>query len=1082
MILLSAIAVTAVAEDRLLIGTKDRPAPVAGDNRVRHRCLTPEASDRISLPLEREHPWSLPKTALAADFRDTINILVLRFDFQYEEPDDPNTTGLGRMDVTGDWESFFDSAGHFIDPPPHDSLYFDAHLRALRTYWEIVSDGRLTIQWDIYPSGANATYELPQPMSYYGSCDWEGVIAGLEDYFIDCIRLADTVTPEIDFGLYESIFLFHAGSDAQNDIGYPPTCHDLFSGFIKFGDSLAVDSGANFVRTALILPEMTNQDNRATALNGVIAHEFGHQLGLVDLYSTFSFLSQLGDFSLMDNNGFGSGIDFGFEVGSVFGAIPVYPMAWSRAFLGFVDVVDFRQGSDIRLVAAEMASEGIKVARIPITESEYYLLENRVVDIDGQPAAARLDSVSNVILGPTDLELNFNREYDFLLPGSGMLIFHVDELVASMDYDYDGRNNFDDNQLQWVYDIFGNPVDRFITLVEADGIVNFGGIYRAGFGSADDMFRDDRNDAFTPNTNPPAIDNSGNNTHIYVTNITRDVDPASDGSVLADSVILFDVEVDRLVDGFPVRAGYPGYTLSPIADDLDGDGNPEILVSSWDRLMVVTPDGQNFLIQYTGCDTCPIYVDTAYSFVNNGQGYPLPVFTQTSSVISTATVTGTFSDNPDRKFIALGRPVAGGATGMVELYTLQDDDADGLADLVDSVNIRYFSTVGEPVALSFGDILYAVTDIGRVYLKRSYAEVPELVVSIDDPTLTVHGTCRYDSALVMLIGDSSSTSLVWSAPGDQFTITIDDYYHLGPVLCDVNSDGRSEVVVATDDGKIALVTFDPAQGASGSGVMLEREFDFSFSVNPVVGDVDLDGQPDIIIGGTNAIYAFNHELTLKTSFPIEVNDRFPTDQFTDPPVVADIEHSGMSEIVFPTMVGNIYSFGPELSFGFPLSAGEFSSGSPVYLSDTAGGKLGYLGFDGWFYLWHVDEDNSGGFWPMWGADPAGTFTFDSDRLPAPKQYAEAFPQERFFNYPNPVVDGFTTIRYFLGQDASSVELNIYDLSGQRVENLSGPTSGLVDNELVWDCGRITPGVYRCVIDVNFGDFTETAFTDIAIIR
>jgi len=504
---------TTVAKGILLKGQKQKVEEIPGDNRIIQRGLTPDRYQGRIFPLERKNPWSLPRQSLAADFLDTIHVLVLRFNFEYEQTDDPNTTGRGHMNLANpradpiEADAYFDSVGHWVDPPPHDSVYFDAHLRALSRYWERVSEGKITLSWDIFPPGRNSVYQLPYPMSHYGKCSFDSVVFGLEQYFIDCIQLADTIEPGIAFADYESIFLFHAGSDRQNDIGFPETCSDLFSGFISFGDSLPVDNGAHYVRTALMMPETCNQDNRATALNAVIAHEFGHQLGLVDLYSTHTFMSQLGDFALMDNNGFGTGIDFGYPVGRVFGAIPLYPCAWSRAYLGYVDVYDFRQGSDIRVVAAEVVSSGIKIARVPISENEYYLLENRLVETDNRRTDMFLDSTTYVFQGPFDsISWQFTGEYDYLMPGSGLLIFHVDEGVAGLDYDGDGMNNFDDNDLQWDAD------RKFITLIEADGLVNFGGFYRSGFGKAEDMFRDDRKNSFTPNTNPPAIDNSGNNT------------------------------------------------------------------------------------------------------------------------------------------------------------------------------------------------------------------------------------------------------------------------------------------------------------------------------------------------------------------------------------------------------------------------------------------------------------------------------------------------------------------------------------------------------------------------------------------
>ena len=119
---------------------------------------------------------------------------------------------------------------------------------------------------------------------------------------------------------------------------------------------------------------------------------------------------------------------------------------------------------------------------------------------------------------------------------------------------------------------------------------------------------------------------------------------------------------------------------------------------------------------------------------------------------------------------------------------------------------------------------------------------------------------------------------------------------------------------------------------------------------------------------------------------------------------------------------------------------------------------------------------------MGGNDPEGTFVFKQTVLPSPKPQAAGIPTERYYNYPNPVLDGQTTIRYYLGQDANSVAFKIFDLSGVEVATLSGSPTGGIDNELTWNCDNVTPGIYRCVMEVDFGGSTETAFTDIAVLR
>ena len=1079
--LIAAMAWSVDAADKLLIGTKVPLPVVQGDNPVLHRCLTSEITDlrkQLGLELPRENPWSLPTTALADGQQAIVRVLVLRFNFQYETIDDPNTTGRGVMDFTRplanptDSAEYYNRVGHWIDPPPHNADYFNAHMQALEKYWTQVSEGHIELDWTIFPAGNDSAYTLPQQMSYYGRCD--SVVIGLEDYFEDCIRLADTAhligvgDPNIDFSQYDAIILFHAGSDRQNDIGFPVTCSDLFTGYIKFGDSIAVDGGAKYIRNALLMPETSSQDNRATALNAVLAHEFGHQLGLVDLYRTDNFLSQLGDFSLMDNNGFSTGIDFGFETGQVFGAIPIYPDAWSRAYLGYVPVVDFRQGSDIRVVAAEVASSGIKIARVPISENEFYLIENRLQETDGAATAALADSLTNVIQGPVNFNKQFTGEYDFLTPGSGMLIYHVDEGVAGLDNDGDGMNNFEDNDLQ------NNPMRKFVTLIEGDGLVNFGGYYRAGYGRAEDMYRDDRNQSFTPNTNPPSIDNSGNNTRVYLTDITRDTvrAPGARDVTYLDSVMLFDLEIDKLAAGFPARVGAPVFGLSPIAEDLDGDGSQEVIVTSGRYVSVITETGGNWLLDVVDtCAACPRFEDSAFASVHPGRPHQMPLFYRAGNTITAQPVVGTFGVDPT-KLIAVANQTTQ-SSGQVTFVLPLDDNNNGLAEPVGSI----VGTAGVPIATTFSDFFYALTDSGYVYQFDNGNAASDTFMVQDDQ---YHGLCQIGMRPTVMSGDSLHTriSVLGASPS---SFELPRYYNWGPVVADMDRDGQPELIAASPDGWIIYVTVDTTGATPAFAILEERQTEFAFTANPVVGDVDLDGYPDLVIGGRNGIYSFDQRITLKTDFPIEINDRYPWDSVIAAPIQAELNDAGLPETVFPTGIGNIYSYGLDETYGFPLSGGELGVGSPVVFRNGASGKLGYLGLDGWFYAWEISTDTMRNYWPMYGHDARGSFSLPGDAVGAPKQFSDKFFDKQFYNYPNPVTGGVTNFRYFLGEEASKVQLTVYDLSGKEVTSLSG-SGFLGENELLWQCGDITPGVYRCRIEVQFTGESRVGFTDVAIIR
>ncbi len=1122
---LLAASVASGADGKLMIGQRSARTVTAGERKVIHRCLTPPTSERISLPLDRDKPWSLPNKPLAAGFTRNVHILVLRYNFQLEQTDNPNTTGLGNMDLSNDSAAFFNENGHFIDPSPHDSAFFDAHMKALGFYYDKVSEGKLTLTWDIFPPARDSVYQLPREMGHYGACidtlsedeALPAIVHGLERYFIDCVRLADTVSPEIDFSAYESFFLFHAGADQQNNIGFPNTCSDLFSGFIRFGDSIQADDGTIFlggisvdndstkIRTALMMPETASQDNRATALNAVIAHEFGHQLGLVDLYRTGAFRTQLGDFALMDNNGFGTGIEFaGFTVGQTFGVNPVFPCAWSRAYLGFVDVVEYRQGSNIRLVAAEIESEGIKVARIPISDDEYYLIENRLQEIDNKTTYMIADPVTSVIWGPGDTTKTLTGEYDHLMGGSGVIIYHVDESVAREDWGANyGVNNFYDNQLQL------DSQRRFVRLVEADGIVDFGGYYNAGFGSDEDLFRDDRNDKFTPNTNPPSIDNTGNNTHIYITDITRDSMLVGFSHVKVDSVIFFDVRTDGLVENFPVRVGYPipsyfDYPIivgvdtvwtrlrgvSVIADDLDRDGINEIIVGSNAIVSVFGTDGLPFILQHSNCSPWITYVDNSHSrfdgadtnFVNpvlygRDTAAIVPAYFVAPHFITAGPVTGDFGQTANMKMVAVGYPSTVDS-GEVALHIPADVDTDALAD-----QYYVFPTFGWPVQLLFDDILYAVTDKGMIYRKSVWDTLPPEI--IDLATDSIYGACRLGDGLVVLgqRGESAYLSIIVGTDSSSWQLPM--VCNMNPVIVDLDQDQLPEVVCASQSGDLVVVTID----TTGSGSPLFSIYDskqtgHEFTADPIIGDIDLDGHPDIILGGFGTVYAFDDRLLGKLDYPRQIDDRFPEDAVLAAPIICELDGRTKPELIFSTFEGNLYSISSELSYGFPLSAGERSYSSPLIMSDTTGAKLGYVGDDGWFYLWDFwanDFDEQKSYWPMVGADPGGSFVFDNSKLKGSGVSDEFLVKERFFAWPNPVVDGTVNIRYYLGQQADRVTISIYDLSGVLVTEDRGDGFER-DNEYRWDCSDVTPGVYRCLLEVEAAGKEEHAFFDIAVIR
>ncbi|HEY4644393.1 MAG TPA: T9SS type A sorting domain-containing protein, partial [Bacteroidota bacterium] len=95
--------------------------------------------------------------------------------------------------------------------------------------------------------------------------------------------------------------------------------------------------------------------------------------------------------------------------------------------------------------------------------------------------------------------------------------------------------------------------------------------------------------------------------------------------------------------------------------------------------------------------------------------------------------------------------------------------------------------------------------------------------------------------------------------------------------------------------------------------------------------------------------------------------------------------------------------------------------------------------------------------------------------------SDFFPESRVYNWPNPVYDSKTTIRYFVGQDAS-VSVKIFDLTGDIVDEFSGPGVGGVDNEVEWDVSNIQSGIYFARIKATDGSKSASALIKIAVVK
>jgi immune inhibitor A len=266
--------------------------------------------------------------------------------------------------------------------------------------------------------------------------------------------------------------------------------------------------------------------------NGTYLHEFGHTLGLADLY----------EFSACGNPvGSGLGVHSLMSLGNYLpldppeaqGSRPGAMDAWSRAFLGFEQPTVVSQPGTYTLPPLSRGGGVLKIWRNGQPGTEYFLVENRI-----------------------------QESFDKGLPGEGLLIYHVDDTMIDNCRDCDNATCFDPPA----------PHGR-VEVVQADGLDELHDGSQAGdppldgYGDASDFFPGGLAvRTWTQSTTPSTGDYAGLDTGIRMTNIVGAYDNADTAS--------FDLTIaltpDILVQGVLVRDGGAGNS-NGILDNLETD-------------------------------------------------------------------------------------------------------------------------------------------------------------------------------------------------------------------------------------------------------------------------------------------------------------------------------------------------------------------------------------------------------------------------------------------------------------------------------------------------------------------------------
>ncbi len=974
---------------------------------------------------------------------NTNSVKILAVMVSFQEDKDASTFGSGKF---GSMYSK-DYGNSILDPLPHDRKYFENHLEFVKNYFYKVSNSRLNIDYYVLPD----TFSVSKTMRNYSPPPKSTDLNPLGEFAQEVWTLANQKYPDFQFSEYDMFLIFHAG--VGRDVTLPGSLgneRDLPSVYLSeralksiFGGSFngfPVQNGNFRIKNTAIIPSTESRELVSISgtflieltINGLLVSTVASHLGLPDLFDTETGLSAIGRFGLMDGQSI-----FAFN-----GCFPPEPSAWEKIYLGWVSPNEIQEISpsellrDITLPARLASNNQSYIIKVPINSSEYYLIENKQRDVfkNGSVITYKIgnqefsrtfpkdttgfqsfdtDSLSGVI---TNVD-----EFDWAIPGNGILIWHIDENIISQKIAENGINN--DKEMRGVdveeADGIQDIGEKFITIF-GDEVVGEGTEFDLWYaGNTSTLYKN----RFDKNTRPSTHSNSGANSLISIYDFSAPANQMTFKVAFRDSIIK-----PFIIKELPIS------DISYSISSFDENSSRQVIFA-----------GKSvFIIDSASIDSNTYFTDYKPAIVKfGGLNYIIGV-TYDSRL-----------QFPSRiNYVRyIGNTIDWGG-----------------------FNVPY-SVTGSPVIIKKADEAYDIL-IPTLDSKILFFDFYTYITGNLQPRKEINVNADYQVEKI----SAESKVLALARKRDSF----DNYliYYDGVTHSLKNQKVLDFAVTKFQNEELAIALviengIKKIKIFNKSGIYSEIDLGFPYSDKFILSDLKSDGSNYIVIVNDNKLEAYNLQGARADNFPFVISD----DKFNGWLLSADIEGDNKSEIIAFTDKGNIYAINGgtgKLVDGFPISTGKQNFASPALFTYDDKVCLSVIDKDNRFYSWKISSIISKIDW--------SELTGNRQNQNFANQYSSSvivdrfFPENKAYNYPNPVYESTTAIRYFVSEDAEVV-VKIFDLAGDKVDELAAKGRGGFDNEIIWNVSAVQSGVYLARIEAkSISGKVESAVIKIAVVK